>query len=230
MNVTQCSGGGFAMANQFFPLPVKCISKYVLASADMYYSEEAQRDIYVYDDPMQGLKIWGETTNDGAAMSIDLCQIFLEYALFCQTLHTPEQSHSEMRSFAENLGVKLADYIMKTSPLHDALDPSACALESILEAIHAHLTIEHMGPELRFVVAGCPLLDASKQTGLAEIELAQFGFNVMCKSLIQTTGSHVLLKVPLANEGGQVFTLSPPSHAPLEKQLLSSAHFETGGG
>lgn len=218
------------MANQIFPLPVKCLGKYVLASADMYYSEEAQRDIYVYDGPTQGLKIWAETTNGGAATSIGLCQIFLEYALFCQTLHTPEQSQSEMRSFAENLGVRLADYIMKTLPLHDTPDPSACALESILEAIHAHLTIEHMGPELRFVVAGCPLLDASKHTGLAEVELAQFGFNVMCQSLIQTIDSHVLLKVPLGNEGGQVFTLIQLPHPPLEKQLLASAHFETGGG
>ena len=80
------------MANQIFPLPVKCISKYVLASADMYYSEEGQRDIYVYDDPMQGLRIWGETTNVGAGTSIDLCQIFLEYALFCQTLQNPSNN------------------------------------------------------------------------------------------------------------------------------------------
>jgi hypothetical protein len=135
-----------------------------------------------------------------------------------------------MRSFAENLGVRLADYIMKTVPLHDTPDPSACALESILEAIHAHLTIEHMGPELRFVVAGCPLLDASKHTGLAEVELAQFGFNVMCQSLIQAIDSDVLLKVLLATFVGQVFSLILLSHPPLERQLLASAHFKAGGG
>lgn len=205
------------MANQIFPLPVKCISRYVLASADMYYSEEGQRDIYVYDDPMQGLRIWGETTNGGAATSIGLCQIFLEYALFCQTLHHPEQSHADMRSFAENLGARLADYIMKTLPLHDTPDPGACALESILEAIHAHLTIEHMGPELRFVVAGCPLLDASKHTGLTRIELAQFGFNVMCQSLIHFLDPDLLLDVSPGNQSGQVFTLIQPIHSLFEK-------------
>jgi hypothetical protein len=214
-----------AMANQIFPLPVKCISKYVLASADMYCSEEGQRDIYVYDDLTQGLRIWGETPNGGAETSIGLCQIFLEYALFCQTLRDPERAHAEMGSFAENLGVRLADYIMKILPLHDTPDPGTCALESILEAIHAHLTIEHMGPELRFVVAGCPLLDASKHTGLTGIELAQFGFNVMCQSVIQIIDPDLILNVPIGNDRGQVFTLIKPTRPTLEPGYSSGGWF-----
>jgi formate/nitrite transporter len=89
-----------------------------------------------------------------------------------------------------------------------------------LEAIHAHLTIEHIGPEFRFVIAGCPLLNTSKQTGLAEIELAQFGFNVMCQSLIQVVDPHLLLNVPPGDETDQVFTLIQPTHPPLERQSL----------
>ena len=204
------------MANQFAPSPVKHIGRYVIASADMYYSEEEKRDIFVYDDLVHGLKIWGETPDSGTASPINLCQIFLEYGLFCQTLHTGEESYTEMRTFGEDFGAKLAEYIQNTVLLRDTLDPGACALESILEAIHAHLTIEHIGPELRLVVAGCPLLDASQNTGLTEIELAQFGFNVMCQRVIQVIDPDLVLNVPIGNDRGQVFTLIKPTHPALE--------------
>ena len=205
------------MANQFSPSPVTHIARYVIASADMYYSEEGQRDIFAYDDLVHGLRIWGETPAGGTITSINLCQIFLEYGLFCQTLPNAEQSYRAMTSFGANLGTKLADYIRNTLLLHDMPDPGTCALESILEAVRAHLTIEHIGPELRFVVAGCPLLDAAKHTGLTEIELAQFGFNVMCQSLIQSIDPHLLLKVPPADESGQVFTIIHPSYLQLQR-------------
>jgi hypothetical protein len=206
------------MTNQVSTLPVKRIGKYMIAGADMYYSEEEQREICVYDDPEQGLRIWGETPTGGATTSIDLCQIFLEYGLFCQTLHDTEQSYKEMRSFGESLGARLADYIRDMPLLHDTPDPGACALETILEAMHAHVTIEHIGPEMRFVVAGCPVLDASKHTGLTEIGLAQFGFNVMCQRLIQIIDPCLVLNVSPGDESGQVLTLLQPSHPPLERQ------------
>ena len=204
------------MANQIAPFPVKHVGKYVIASADMYYCEEGQRDICVYDDPEQGFSIWAETPNGGAATAIELCQIFLEYGLFCQTLQNVDRSYREMRSFGESLGSKLADYIKDLPVLQDTPDPGACALEIILEAIRAHLTIEHIGPEMHFIVAGCPLLDASKHAGLTEIELAQFGFNVLCQRLIQIMDPQELLYIPPADRSGQIFTLIQPLHLALE--------------
>ena len=209
------------MIEQVSNPPVKRIGKYKIASADMYYSEMGQREICVLDDPEQGLRIWGETPMDGAATAIDLCQIFLEYGLFCQTARDAERSYKEMRSFGENLGQRLAEYLKDTPLLNSTTDPGACALESLLEAVHAHLSMEHIGPELRFVVAGCPLLDASEHTGLAEIELAQFGFNVMCQTLIQTIDPRLLLRVPLANSAEQVFTLLKPPRPSLERPAIS---------
>ena len=218
------------MMNQVSQTSAKQIGRYTIASADMYYTEEGQRDICVYDDPEQGLRIWGETPMGGPATSIDLCQIFLEYGLLCQTARDPEQSYKTMRSFAESLGVSLADYIKNTPLFNSATDPGACALESILEAIHAHLTIEHIGPELRFIVAGCPLLNASEHTGLTEIELAQYGFNIMCQSLIQTIDQHLLLHMPMGNGNCQVFTLVQPARAVLERPPVPSAPLKDGQG
>jgi hypothetical protein len=204
------------MANRSSGLPVRRLGEYVIASADMFYSEVGQREICVYDDPKRGVCIWGEITNGGANTSIDLCQVFLEYGLFCQTLQNADQSYEEMRSFGESLGSKLADYIKDTPLFMGTFDPGACALEIILEAVHAHLTIEHIGPEIRFIVAGCPLLDASERTGLTEIELAQFGFNVMCQRLIQIMDPQELLYIPPATRSGQIFTLIQPLHLALE--------------
>jgi hypothetical protein len=188
----------------------------VIASADMYYTEEGQRDIFAYDNLVHGLRIWGETLGGGTPTRINLCQIFLEYGLCCQTLPTREQSYQEMRAFGEDFGAKLAEYIKNSALVRDTVDPGACALESILEAIQAHLTIEHIGLELRFVVAGCPLLDASQNTGLAETELAQFGFNVMCQRVIQVIDPDLVLNVPIGNDRGQVFTLLKPTHLAVE--------------
>ena len=204
------------MTHQVSTLPAKQIGKYRIASADMFYSEEGERDICVYDDPEQGLRIWAETPMGGPATSIDLCQVFLEYGLLCQSRRDADQSHRDMKSFAENLGIKLANYIKSTSVYDSAADPGACALESVLEAIHAHVTIEHIGPELRFIIAGCPLLSVSEYTGLTEAELAQYGFNVMCQSLIQAVDPHLLLHMPVGTGNCQVLTLVEPTHPLLE--------------
>ena len=194
---------------------IKRIGRYAIASADMYYSEMGQRNMFVCDDPEKGLHIWGEMSVDGDNTSIDLCQIFLEYALFCQTARDIERSYNEMRSFGERLGEMLAEYIKDTPFFRVVSDPGACALEGVLEAVHAHLSIEHVGPELRFIVAGCPLLDASERTGLRETELAQFGFNVMCQSLIHNIDPHLLLDVLRGSGTGQIFTILRSALSPL---------------
>ena len=218
------------MVDQISNPPVKRIGRYSIASADMYYSEMGQRDICVCDDPEKGLRIWGEMPFGGSATSVDLCQIFLEYALFCQTARDAERSYNEMRSFGEHMGGLLAEYIKTTPLLKSVADPGACALESVLEAIHAHLSIEHVGPELRFIVAGCPLLDVAERTGLKEIELAQFGFNVMCQSLIHSIDPHLLLNVPRGSEDGQVFTLLKPTQPHLERPAIPYAPPKDGRG
>lgn len=208
------------MLTQTSNSPVARLGRYTIASADMYYSEMGQREICVCDDPEKGLRIWGEMPAGGEAASVDLCQIFLEYALYCQTARDAEQSYNEMRSFGERLGGMLVEYIKGTPLWKATADPGACALECVLEAIHAHLSIEHIGPELRFIVAGCPLLDASERTGLREIELAQFGFNVMCQSLIHAIDPHLLLHVPRGGEASQIFTMLKPTQSPLERPAI----------
>jgi formate transporter len=204
------------MSFQVSTSPVTRIGRYTIASGDMYYSEIGQRDVYVCDDPGKGLRIWGEMPKGGPVTAIDLSQIFLEYGLFCQTSRDPDKAYDEMRSFGENLGMELAEYLKSTPILKDRTDPGACALECILEAIHARLSIEHIGPELRFIVADCSLVEVSESTGLREFELAQFGFNVMCQVLIHSIDPNLLLHLAQVSESSQAFTLLDSSHRQLE--------------
>jgi formate transporter len=202
-----------AMLNETSNSSVTCIGSYKIASADMYYSEMGQRDVFVRDDPEKGFCIWGELSLGGATTTVELCQVFLEYGLFCQACGDEEQACNTMRSFGEHLGVMLAKYLKNTPLLKDATEPGAFVLESVLEAIHAHLNVEHIGPELRFIIAGCPLVDAAARTGLGEVELAQFGFNVMCQLLIHAIDPNLLLHVTRGGEGGEIFTIIKPAES-----------------
>ena len=105
---------------------VKRIGRYSIASADMYMSEMGQREVCVYDDPEQGLRVWGELPAGSGTGVVDLCQIFLEYALYCQTARREDQAYNEMREFADHLGSMLAEYLRGSSLLSDAADPGAC--------------------------------------------------------------------------------------------------------
>jgi len=126
-----------------------------------------------------------------------------------------------MKAFGERMGERLADYLKSSPILKDAKDPGACALGCVLEAIRAHLTIEHIGPELRFIVADCPMLEISETTGLREIELAQFGFNVMCQCLIHAIDPGLLFHMPMASDPSQTFTLVKSTLPHLEQAAIT---------
>lgn len=209
------------MVAQDSDLPVTCLGRYTIASGDMYYSELGQRDIYVSDEPEKGIRIWGEIPMGGPVTAVELCQVFLEYALACESGREAEQAYQEMAIFGKRLGDSLAEYIKSTPLIRNTTDPGACALECVLEAIHAHLSIEHVGPELRFIIADCPMRDVAMRTGLRNIELAQYGFNIMCQHLIHAIDPDLLLNLPPSGGGGQTFTLVRPSHIPLEQSAMA---------
>ena len=80
------------------------ICRYPIASGDMYYGEVGQRDVYVRDDLLHGFQIWGELTGAGEETAISLCEIFLEYAMTCQTGYEEEQAYALMESFGSGMG------------------------------------------------------------------------------------------------------------------------------
>lgn len=189
------------------------LCRYCIASADMYYCEVNQRDVCVCDDPEKGLRIWGEIPGERAVTAVDLCQIFLEYAMYCQTWRDWSQAYCNMREFGEYLGVALARYIQDSVPAERAANPGAYALEGVLESMNAHFTIEQVGPELHFNVTGCQLQETAEHTGLMEVELAHYGINALCQSLIHTIDPDLVVHAPLEARADHIFSVMTPVYA-----------------
>lgn len=165
--------------------PVRLCS-YAIASGDMYYSEMEQRDIYAWEDPQLGFRIWGEIHGLGPATSVDLCQMLLEYAMYLRSWCSPTEAEFNMKDFGERLGLALVRLFKETPPVRMQENPAACALLCVLESMKAQLTIQQVGPELHFLLAQCPLEEVARKTGLRETELAHIGVNSLVQTLVHS--------------------------------------------
>lgn len=172
------------MTNEILNPPITCLLTYKIASADMFYAEVEQRDIYVCDRPANGFSIWGEIPGEEPRTAVELCEIFLEVALSCQGMPDATRARCRMKSFSERFGQLLAQHIKESSLLETLTDPAACVLKCLLESKHARFRLEYINHKYRFTVESCPIHEVAELTGLTEVELAHYGFNTMCQSLI----------------------------------------------
>jgi hypothetical protein len=118
-----------------------------------------------------------------------------------------------MQAFGERLGEALARYIKDNAPAEMATNPGACALECVLESMNAHFTVEQVGSELRFIVAGCPLHETAERTGLMEVELAHHGINTLCQRLIHAMEPDLVVRAPLEARADHIFSVMTPVYA-----------------
>ncbi len=187
------------------------ICRYPIASTDMYYNEVGQRDVYAYDDLVHGFQIWGELTGAGEQTAISLCEIFLEYAMFCQTGQEENQSYSLMESFGSGLGQAVAMYLMDNIFLDGFPNPGVCALECVLETLRVDFTIHQIGPELRFIICDCPFDKTAGQTGLPQSELAHVGLNAMCQGLLKVIQPELPVASPIDERYDHIFAINTQS-------------------
>ncbi len=187
--------------------------RYVIASADMYYAEEEQRDIFLGCDEQGNFRIWGEITDEGPSTTIDLFEIFLEYALYCGSWSCAEESLYHMQDFGECLGRALAKYIKSAIPPSTPKNMAVQALKHILKTMDGYPSIENGGNEVRFIVPDFPLEKAAEHCGLRNVELAHYGLNAMCQSLIKGLNPHLTLSASSETRPEFIFTISTPSFA-----------------
>jgi len=183
------------------------ICRYPIASADMYYAELGQRDIYVWDDPQRGFRIWGEMTGMGENTSIPLCEVILEYAMQCQSYNDETQAFYLMESFGVGLGQATALYILDNVLVGSLANPGACALECLLESLHMNFTIHQIGPELRFVICECPFDKIAQQTGLPLSELVHVGINALVQALLHVIQPELPVDAPVEERIDHIFTI-----------------------
>ena len=189
------------------------ICRYPIASADMYYSEIGQRDVFVRDDLLHGFQIWGELTGAGEETAIPLCEIFLEYAMLCQTGYDETQAYVHMESFGSGMGQAVAMYMLDSIFLNGFPNPGVCALECMLETLKVDFTIHQVGPELRFIICDCPFEKTSGQTGLPQSELAHVGLNAMCQGLLKVIQPELPVESPVDERYDHIFAIDTKINA-----------------
>jgi hypothetical protein len=183
------------------------ICRYPVASSDMYYNEVGQRDVFVRDDLLHGFQIWGELTGVGEETAISLCEIFLEYAMFCQTGYEENQAYALMESFGSGLGQAVGIYMVDNIFLNGFPNPGVCALECVLETLKVNFTIHQIGPELRFIICDCPFDKTAGQTGLPQSELAHVGLNAMCQGLLKVIQPELPVASPIDERYDHIFAI-----------------------
>lgn len=185
---------------------------YIIASADMYYSEENQRTICICDDPKKGLLIWGEIPDARDITAANLCEILLEYAMTCNAMCDPSQAVRQMEIFGDRLGRMLAGYIRDTMPVEKTTHLAACGLECIIESLGVNFTVEQDKIELRFTLDSCPVSKTAERTGLRHVELARDGMKCLCRSLTHTINPDLIVNTPVESDVKQVFSVKFPAN------------------
>ncbi|MDI6694849.1 MAG: hypothetical protein QME21_07385 [Anaerolineales bacterium] len=201
------------MSTKFSERNAVRLYRYPVASADIYHCEVNQREIFICDDPVRGFRIWGEIPDLGSVSAVNLCQIFLEYAMYCQTWRDSLKARQTMQSFAKDLGIALANYFKNHPAAMLAANIGVCALECILESMDAHFTVEQIGSELNFTVMGCPVLDTARRSGLLEVELAHYGVNMLCQSLIRAIDPNLVIHAPENALAKHIYSIGAPVYA-----------------
>ncbi len=160
------------------------LCQYTLASMDMYYAELEQRQVFIGSDENRHVKIWAERANGGPSKKAELCRIFLEYSLYCNSWCNPAEAHYHMQRFGEKLGKHLANYLRQNPGAVTGDNPAVGALECLFGSIGACYSLDYVEAGMRFLVTQCPLEHAAKDLGIPSVELARHGINAMCRRML----------------------------------------------
>ena len=186
---------------------------YVIASADMYYAEMEQRDVFLRCDEQGSFHIGGKMADGEPSTEIDIFEIFLEYALYCRSWAGGEEALYNMQDFGERFGRSLAKQLVNDAlPLKPRHSVSH-VLRYIFETVDAHPAVEIVDTGVRIIITDYPLEKAAKRSGLWNIELARYGINSMCQSLIRCLNPGVSLRTSSDRRSEFIFTVLTPSFA-----------------
>ena len=201
------------MTNKYFEPSAVHLFRYKVASADMYYSEVEERDVFIGKNENGKFSIWGETADGRPSSRINLCEIFLEYGLYCCSWCSMDESLYHMQNFGERLGHTIAQYLIENPLLLMGENPAVCALEQVFETIGACFSVEYSESDVRFMVTNCPLESAAKHSGLSNIELARHGINAMCRSLILDINPNVTVGASAETRAEFILMITTPYHS-----------------
>jgi hypothetical protein len=186
---------------------------YVLASADMYYTEMERHEIFLSCNEQGKFCIWGKMADGEPSTKIDLFEIFLEYALYCGSWADADETLYNMQDFGERFGRSLAKQLENNTLLRRSRHSAGYILRYIFETVDSHPAVENMDAGVRIIITDYPLEKAAKRSGLGNTELAHSGINSMCQSLIRCLNPSASLKASADTRCEFIFTVLSPSFA-----------------
>lgn len=172
---------------------IKYLLRYPIASSDLYYSEMGLRDIVLKIDESGDFYIQGQIVGGDACAAIELCEIFLEYAMNCCAWCSADEALNHMQEFGQQIGYSIGNFLKENICFVDSERPIDHLLEHLFHTMHAHIAIKYSGAWEQFFVTDYPLEDAAARCGLRNIELAHYGINTLCQSMIQVINPHVIM-------------------------------------
>ncbi len=182
--------------------------RYSIASADMYYAEMEQRDVFLSYDGQGNFRICGEIVGGGSSTATDLFRVFLEYGLYCCSWCNMAEALYHMQDFGECFGRSLAAHLKDIVPPSMLDDSTVQVLKCIFETADVSLSIENIGGEVRIVITDFPLDKAAECSGLRNVELARHGINSMCQTLIQGINPSLHLSASSDARSEFIYTIS----------------------
>jgi hypothetical protein len=202
--------GGDRMWNIISQPQTTHLFSYPIASADMFYSVENEREVCISHDPDFGFHIWGELLGVGEKSAVDLCDIFFEYALTCSALGDYSQTLRSMESFGVRLGKHLAEYVKAINLVERNQDWGTFALGCVMEAMHATAIMEQGDSGFRFIVQSCPICESARGMCLPYVDLVHLGFYKLCQSLIKELDPYLKLCAPAFSAADHLFSVVKP--------------------
>ena len=181
---------------------------YPIASADMYYSVENEREVYITEDPVYGFRVWGDIIGVGEKSSVGLCDIFFEYAMTCMALHNQPLAQRYMESFGKRLGKLMARYIKACSLTKARQNLAIFALDCVMQAMEAHSVVEPCESGSSYYVKDCPICLGARQKGLPYADLVHLGIYKLCRSLIQDLDPYLNFHAPANSEADHIFSVA----------------------
>ena len=178
-----------------------------------HYSMLQQREIFIGKDESGRMRIWAQTANGGTSTRIELCQVFLEYALYCASSFGEKEALYQMQFFGEGIGRRLSDFLRQNPTLMPSKNAALGALECLFGTIQAEFFEDYAESGARFVVTNCPLEEAADRSGLPNVELARHGVNAMCRSLCQGVSPKSTVNTLPSDRSELIFTVSSPTTA-----------------
>lgn len=180
--------------------------QYMVASGDMYFAETEQRDILVSRDQHGHMQIWGQDASGDPCTRVTLCQVLLEYGMYCCASRNQVEARGLMQEFGRELGYQTAAYLKANAHLLKSGHRAVRALEQIFGTLGARSSTEYSGHTARLVVRDCPVENTAKCCGLTDVELAHDGMQALCKAVVADLSPETVVGMP--SEIGPEFVIS----------------------